>query len=391
MQFLDEADLLADHIAILAAPGKLVASDTPVALKQNLGEGYSVSVTFHPTLETEKTPNDTPMELLERIRAKVPSAQYSEMSATQFMYALKTKDLGEVQSVLELLENRKDELNISSYDILGTSIEDVFLRLMQENDTKSTAAAKTKSIGSLDLSSESLPPDVPGEMLLTNGSMTSPFRQALTIFHKRCLIARRGWLTPVLSIFVAVLGCTVPLVFIQGREASCVRTTASNRTYTLPLYFPDSPLTPFIRGPADRILNVPPGIVASLGPTTRAISLLDIADNTIFVNTINEDYKDINFGGVSLDFDADVTLFAWEASSPGYSGASMLNLVSNVIYNRALNASGQSSDGANPLVQAALQTFPTANAGTLFALKWIAFFGAAMVRLKSLLTHPQHD
>ena len=40
IQFLDEADLLADHIAILAAPGKLIASGSPVSLKRDLG--YSV-------------------------------------------------------------------------------------------------------------------------------------------------------------------------------------------------------------------------------------------------------------------------------------------------------------------------------------------------------------
>lgn len=80
-----------------------------------------------------------------------------------------------------------------------------------------------------------------------------------------------------------------------------------------------------------------------------------------------------------FDLDADSSLFAWEASSPGYTGASMLNLVSNVLYNRALNTTGQGSDDVDPLIQSTLQTFPTANAGTLFALKWIAFFGAAMV------------
>ena len=45
-QFLDEADLLADHIAILAAPGKVIASGTSVALKRDLGECYLIEVTF---------------------------------------------------------------------------------------------------------------------------------------------------------------------------------------------------------------------------------------------------------------------------------------------------------------------------------------------------------
>jgi len=44
--FLDEGDLLGDHVAILAAPGKLVASDHPVNLKAKLGGDYTAHVAF---------------------------------------------------------------------------------------------------------------------------------------------------------------------------------------------------------------------------------------------------------------------------------------------------------------------------------------------------------
>ncbi|CAA7265338.1 unnamed protein product [Cyclocybe aegerita] len=44
--FLDEADFLADQIAVLAAPGKLIVADTPVRLKSTMGEGYSVAIKF---------------------------------------------------------------------------------------------------------------------------------------------------------------------------------------------------------------------------------------------------------------------------------------------------------------------------------------------------------
>ena len=66
-QFLDEADLLADTIAVLAAPGKLVAHGTPVSLKSSLGEGYTVNVSFnvHPQ---EKSSSAHQGELLGRIQ-----------------------------------------------------------------------------------------------------------------------------------------------------------------------------------------------------------------------------------------------------------------------------------------------------------------------------------
>ena len=72
-QFLDEADLLADTIAVLAAPGKLVAHGTPVSLKSSLGEGYTVNVSFnvHPQ---EKSSSAHQGELLGRIRTLAPLA-----------------------------------------------------------------------------------------------------------------------------------------------------------------------------------------------------------------------------------------------------------------------------------------------------------------------------
>jgi ABC-type multidrug transport system ATPase subunit len=70
--FLDEADLLADNIAILAAPGKLVAEGTPVALKSNLGQGYSVQVMFDfPDLNDKNSPHP-PSDTLDRIRQVSP-------------------------------------------------------------------------------------------------------------------------------------------------------------------------------------------------------------------------------------------------------------------------------------------------------------------------------
>ena len=54
IQFLDEADLLADHIPILAAPGEVLAEGSRVALKCDLGEGYSVQISFAIPTEIDK-------------------------------------------------------------------------------------------------------------------------------------------------------------------------------------------------------------------------------------------------------------------------------------------------------------------------------------------------
>ena len=80
----------------------------------------------------------------------------------------------------------------------------------------------------------------------------------------------------------------------------------------------------------------------------------------------------------SIDQQSGQSLFAWEATPPGLTGLVMLNLVSNLLYNTALNSTSRAA--ASPsIILANYQMFPGIAAGTLVALKWVAFFGAAMV------------
>ena len=92
-----------------------------------------------------------------------------------------------------------------------------------------------------------------------------------------------------------------------------------------------------------------------------------------------------SFGGVSIDTQTGASLFAWEATPPGLTGLVMLNLVSNILYNNALNETGRAAAAAPSVILANYQTFPGIAAGTLVALKWNVFFGAAMVRNPSFL------
>ena len=106
-QFLDEADLLADEIAILAAPGKLVAHGPPVALKQTLGEGYAIHATFDSTQEKDLDTDDEKgdrlslmeTEFLRAIREVAPETSLSR-SQRYSAYHLHNKDLAVVERVV---------------------------------------------------------------------------------------------------------------------------------------------------------------------------------------------------------------------------------------------------------------------------------------------------
>lgn len=376
---MDEADLLADHIAVLAAPGKLVASGSPVALKRSFGEGYSIVVTFSQT-STLASPRK---ELLNCIQAIAPDTHASSPSPSQVSYALKSKDDAVVQQVLQLLDSEKEAYGIHSYDILGTTIEDIFLDLMNKHQAYQM---DPKSKDDEELSKDSLaamPPlkhkDSRTSMRLATGRRVSPFRQAFTIFHKRFLILRRSWLTPLLTVGVAIAGSCIPMVFLSDRPVAC-GTRLRNST-SVPLYLPGSPIVPFTFGFSSRAVNTPPGVIRSLGPSTNRLRVTDEPDMTAFSSYINQNHRNLSLGGVAFDFDRGETLVAWEATSPGVMGLSMLNMASNVLYNRAVNQTRGGAVTEATIIRANYSLFPPVAAGTLVSLKWLAFFGAVMVRI----------
>ncbi|KAJ6601121.1 hypothetical protein DFH09DRAFT_1020416 [Mycena vulgaris] len=396
--FLDEGELIGDHIAILAAPGKLVASGTPVSMKRDLGQGYTVQASLPLTENSEKTGRST--ELLQQIRTLAPHTSMSLAAPHQPLYHLKSKDTVVVDKVLQLLDSETEKYGITSYDVLGTSIEDIFLELMRKEEMgqESPEGAEAEKSLTPSSASASIEEPKPVALNLATGRATSPFRQALTIFRKRSIIFRRSWLTPLLAVVIAIAGSTIPLVFIRGRSQSCLKTLDIPGT-DITLFPPTSPLLAFYLGPQSRVLNSPPGILSSLGDLTALSSLAnltslnitdlgnttalqpftiaDVADNATFVSTIKANFLNLTTGGVSFDLASGNSLVAWEASAPGLMGPTLLNLASNVLFNNALKTSARA--GVLPtLILPNYSTFPPVDAGTLFALKWIAFFGAVL-------------
>ncbi|KDQ62888.1 hypothetical protein JAAARDRAFT_168184 [Jaapia argillacea MUCL 33604] len=400
--FLDEADLLADTIAVIAPPGKLVAEGTPVALKSNLGEGYTVQVTFNAPIFDffdEKTSHEEKLHpvsrrdaLLDRIRTVAPSTYVSSPSPTSSAYHLKSKDSAVVESVLQVLDAEGSGYGVASYDVYGTTIEDIFLDLMSRESHPSvdgqppSDSQRSSSAGDHQLAATEKPIHTRASstmgssssvaLALTDGRRRSPYTQAFTIVHKRFLVARRSWLTPVLAVVIAVAGCCVPLFFMSGRAPTCAITYLDSPS--IPLYAPISPIVFSGVGTGlDQVITSPPNITATLGTTGRFLQTINLPDNATFVNTIDQNYRNITLGGVSMNVQTRDALIAWEGTSPGLTALTMLNLATNLQYALAMNSSGMATS-APSLIMANYQDFPPVNAGTLFALKWVAFFSAAM-------------
>lgn len=285
-----------------------------------------------------------------------------------------------MRDVLEFLDSASAEYKVDTYDVIGPSIEDVFLQLMRKNDPSSEKHA-LDSVDTVKSESEG------SVMKLTNSRPTNVWKQAATIFYKRLLVVRKSWFTPLAMLLVAVFGSCIPLVFLDNNRAPACGTPLRNATSNS-IYLPTSPYLLYrsVNATGDsRILTSPPGLIDSLGPSTQTLPVLDVPDQNTFLSTISENYRNISLGGVSMDLATGDAVFAWEATQPGIGSLTLLNLISNLHLNQALNDTSPSEFPT--LIQTSFGNFPLIVAGTLSALRWVAFFGATMVRSVSLLCH----
>ncbi|KAG8712129.1 hypothetical protein FRC08_015002 [Ceratobasidium sp. 394] len=381
--FLDEADLLADEIAILAAPGKLLAQGSPVSLKSQLGRGYTIHVT---RIDSNPTPFHDPV--LSTIRAHAPFATPDNVEPG--VYALNTKDAQVVGQVLDSLEERKELLGLTSYDIKGTTMETIFLKLLAAEDGNGTTLPEPKTAQDkpkLLLDTDSVVTEdtlfgvnldvkvgqKPEPLALSNGHKTSPFHQALTGFHKRALVLRRSWLPYVLMVAVAIAGACTPLVFMKGRTNTC--SLAQDTEMAYPLYLPAARFLPpsFIKARVPdsyKPVISPPDLLKVLNAAN--LPQTKVPDAKAFSRIIKHAYRNFSLGGLEVH-DAKATI-AWEASPGSIGGLALLNLASNVLVSQALER-----NGTGPQLVAWFQILPgTRIGGVGAALKWEGFFGASM-------------
>ncbi len=368
----------------MAAPGKVVASGSPVALKRDLGEGYSVQVTFGSlSLGLDEGRlygySSSSYDLLHGIRVIAPDTYVTKPSPTVSVYHLKTRDSRIVGEVLHMLEQEEQQDRIQSYDILATTIEDIFLDLMnkEQSPVKHEHVKSLSASSSLDnLSSVTLVKSTP-IMQLPSGKGVNPYRQAFTIFHKRMLIARRGWLAPFLAVLIAVTGATIPLTFTTGLDQRCIPQPAN--ITAIPLFLPDAPFAKanVSQNSFPNMLVSPPFLLAGFGNLTSDLTIDNAADDAIFTDNIRAERHNLALGGISLNEDGSSTV-AWEASPPGIRAPAMLNMASNILLERATNTSNQ-----QPLMIAAnYGAFSKVLSATLMYLRWIFFFGGVMVCIK---------
>ena len=123
--FMEEADALADRIAIMSA-GHVICYGTTMFLKSSLGAGYKLRV-------AKQMPGFQRVPMDQLILRHFPVSKAKESGESEITYCLLSNDDQTDTTRLPLffkeLETRKQELGIESFGLTATSMEDVFLKV----------------------------------------------------------------------------------------------------------------------------------------------------------------------------------------------------------------------------------------------------------------------
>lgn len=199
--FLDEADLLADHIAILSK-GTLRAEGSSVELKDRFGSGYRVHV--RGDTDTAHLPS-------------IPGVR-KQQAFDLVTYMAPTSNLA--AQVIKSLE----ETGVTQYRFSGPTIEDVFLQLAEEiNDEeafKNINAGVPREVDSAnekDLSSSNGSSTLQGFKLL-DGQRVSYIKQAMILYRKRLTVLKRTWILYLIAFLLPIFAAGLTALYVRGKK-----------------------------------------------------------------------------------------------------------------------------------------------------------------------------
>lgn len=197
--FLDEADYLADDIAIMYK-GTLRASGTSASLKQAYGNGYTVRLPSHDNINFQIS---TPVE--------------KENSRLQTVYRVPTGIAA--AELVEILEER----GLRDYQLSGPTMEELFMKVTGDTIIASTEPAEEKAEersergSTAELKAQNIMVNASNaDYELAEGRPISAFQQWRFLFGKRLYILKRRWVPYFVAVAFALVGAGISPLLIKS-------------------------------------------------------------------------------------------------------------------------------------------------------------------------------
>uniref|UniRef100_A0A8C2BLM6 ATP-binding cassette sub-family A member 2 n=1 Tax=Cyprinus carpio TaxID=7962 RepID=A0A8C2BLM6_CYPCA len=153
---MDEADLLGDRIAIISH-GKLKCCGSPLFLKSTYGDGYKLTLVkkqsdSHTSIQSPPSSISPCSEsrVTQFIRQYLASCLLVSDSNTELSYVLPSEAVkkGCFERLFQALEQSLDSLALTSFGVMDTTLEEVFLKVSEEDLSleNSDAAGKPSNL-----------------------------------------------------------------------------------------------------------------------------------------------------------------------------------------------------------------------------------------------------
>ncbi|KAM3511763.1 hypothetical protein MY11210_004583 [Beauveria gryllotalpidicola] len=284
--FLDEADLLADNIAILSK-GRLRAQGSSVQLKDTFGSGYRVHLL-------------NARHMMSRAAQVKGVEQY--ISTNTVTYVAPSATLA--ASVIRMLQGR----NVP-YKFSGPTIEDVFLNLADEIkdhgvcDQAIPNGASESNISPIQSPNAEKPPSAQPLPLL-HGRQLGLFQQIIVLLRKRFVIFKTNWVPYLAAFLIPIVAAAIIQLLINHMAApGCSPRDRSSDNKNMD--FTNLLGAPFIVGgpsatfSASVIANVFKPIIPNLAASASShIKVVDSFDS--FKSYIEHDRKNVTPAGLWL-------------------------------------------------------------------------------------------
>ncbi|KAK9351867.1 P-loop containing nucleoside triphosphate hydrolase protein [Lipomyces doorenjongii] len=303
--FLDEADLLADSIAILAR-GELVVAGSPLKLKADFGNGYRV---------------------------------YSIMPASGKEMVYEAENGNQVISLVNRLEREEHkELRVS-----GPQLEDVFLKFVADSDAEIQELLKENDVVYQDddeMSKDAvLTFEASGDLDLKAGVIVGLWGQISTMIRKRLIVTRSHPFPMVCIVLIPIVVGGIVTRFLKSYEVS----VQGYESFSLSVFMDSINM---IFGPQSTVMEYLPGVSIYLAVSTSPsntseypdLSSAIIFEQTFaeFVDAVHTNYSTLLPGGIY--FNSPVTLSYRVDGGTSFSSASdgiifgpiVLNMVNNI-------------------------------------------------------------
>ncbi|XP_064285301.1 ATP-binding cassette sub-family A member 13 isoform X1 [Passer domesticus] len=130
---LDEAEVLSDRIAILQH-GQLRCCGSPSYLRETYGQGHSLTLIKKPSVFEIQDPKHI-VQVTSLVQTHIPEAFLKDNSGTELTYVIPERaDKTSFKGLFHALDQSLQDLHVTGYGISDTTLEEVFLRLLQESE-----------------------------------------------------------------------------------------------------------------------------------------------------------------------------------------------------------------------------------------------------------------